>query len=391
MNSHRKRLFAVLIAMLLSLLFCLPAFAGEPAAPAELTAQDQTPNAPSSQKAASSSDDSWHFIVAPYLWFPGLSGTVGALGHDASVHVSASDVLSNFNFGLMGYVEASKDRLVFPVDFMWVRLTDEKGLPDTDLTQRSVKVYVTESILTPKFGYRVVDGERFKVDALVGIRYWHLGENLTLHPSGFYQSQSANWVDGLFGSRIQLAFSPKVALNIFGDVGGGASAMDYQAGGVLGYKIKPTIALQLGWRYLYDRYHGDHQFIWDVHESGPMLGATFEFGGRPPAPPAASCSVSPSAIWSGDPVTATISTQYFNPKHTLTYNWSSTGGKISGTGTTATVDTAGMAPGSYTVSGTATDEKEKKNNIASCSGNFTVKARPNYPPTATCSVRPNAI
>jgi len=389
MNSQHRCLFAVLMAMLLSLLFCLPAFAEEPATPAELTAQDQTPNAPAPQKAASSNDDGWHFIVAPYLWFPGLSGTVGALGHDASVHVSASDVLSNFNFGLMGYVEARKDRLVFPVDFMFVRLTDERGFPFTDLTDRSVKVYVTESILTPKFGYRVIDGEMFKVDALVGIRYWHLGQNFTLHPSGFYRSESANWVDGLFGSKIELALSPKVGITVLGDVGGGAAALDYQAAGFLGYKIKPNIALALGWRYLYENYRGDHQFIFDVHQSGPMIGASFEFGGRPPAPPAASCSVSPAAIWSGDPVTATISTQYFNPKHTLTYKWSSTGGRISGTGTTGNVDTAGLAPGSYTVSATATDEKEKKNNIASCSAPFTVKLP--QPPVVSCSANPTTI
>ena len=389
MNSHYKGLFAVLIAMLLSLLFCLPAFAEEPAAPADLTAQDQTPNAPSSQKGASSNDDGWHFIVAPYLWFPGISGTVGALGHDASVHVSGSDVLSYFNFGLMGYVEASKDRLVFPVDFMWVRLTDDKGLPENDFGQTSAKAYVTESILTPKFGYRVVDYDRFKIDVLAGIRYWHLGQNLSLHPSGFYQSQSANWVDGLGGSKIELGLSDKATITVLGDVGGGAAALDYQVAGLLGFKIKPTIALVAGWRYLYVNYHGDHQFIFDVHESGPILGATFEFGGRPPAPPAASCSVSPTAVWSGDPVTATISTQYFNPKHTLTYKWSSTGGKISGTGTTATVDTAGMAPGSYTVSGTATDEKEKKNNIASCSAPFTVKQP--QPPVVSCSANPTTI
>src|SRR5271166_1739735 len=389
MNSHYKGLFAVLIATLLSLIFCLPAFAEEPAAPAELTAEGQTPNAPSSQKAASSNDDGWHFIIAPYLWFPGLSGTVGALGHTSSVHVSASDVLSNFNFGLMGAVEASKDRLVFPVDFMWVRLTDDKGLPDTDLGERSVKVYVTESILTPKFGYRVVDTDVWKIDVLAGIRYWHLGENLTLHHSGFYQSQSANWVDGLFGSKMQLALSPKVGLTVFGDVGGGAAALDYQAAGFLGYKIKPTVALVVGWRYLYENYRGNHQFIYDVHQSGPVIGATFAFGGKPPAPPAASCSVSPTAIWSGDPITATISTQYFNPKHTLTYKWSSTGGRISGTGTTGNVDTAGLAPGSYSVTATATDEKEKKNNVASCSAPFTVK-RP-QPPVVSCSANPTTI
>jgi hypothetical protein len=90
-------------------------------------------------------------------------------------------------------------------------------------------------------------------------------------------------------------------------------------------------------------------------------------------------------------VTASISTQYFNPKHTLTYTWNSTGGHVSGTGTTGNVDTAGLAPGSYSVTGTATDAKEKKNNVASCSANFTVKARPNYPPTASCSASPSAI
>src|SRR5208337_1944717 len=390
MNSHYKGLFAVLIATLLSLIFCLPAFAEEPAAPAELTAEGQTPNAPSSQKAASSNDDGWHFIIAPYLWFPGLSGTVGALGHTSSVHVSASDVLSNFNFGLMGAVEASKDRLVFPVDFMWVRLTDDKGLPDTDLGERSVKVYVTESILTPKFGYRVVDTDVWKIDVLAGIRYWHLGENLTLHPSGFYQSQSANWVDGLFGSKIQLALSPKAALTVFGDVGGGAAALDYQAGGLLGYKIKPAVALQIGWRYLYENYRGNHQFIFDVHESGPMLGLTWELGGKPPVPPSASCSAQPTEVWSGDPVTVTATGSNFNPKHTVTYNWTPNGGKLSSTNAqTATVDTTGMAPGSYSAVATIADPKEKKNNSATCTANFTIKQP--QPPQVSCSANPTTI
>ena len=43
------------------------------------------------------------------------------------------------------------------------------------------------------------------------------------------------------------------------------------------------------------------------------------------------------------------------------------------------------------MTGTATDAKEKKNNIASCSAGFTIKARPNYPPTASCSANPSSI
>jgi hypothetical protein len=118
-------------------------------------------------------------------------------------------------------------------------------------------------------------------------------------------------------------------------------------------------------------------------------GLNFTFGGAPPVPPTASCSASPTEILAGAPVTATISTQNFNPKHTVTYKWSGTGGKVSGTGTTGTVDTTGLAPGNYTVSGAATDAKEKKNNVASCSASFTVKQP--LPPVVSCSASPTTL
>ena len=397
MNSCSKT-FLMVVAVTLTLMLCLPAFAQGPAelstatsaTTADATASPDPPTPQKADPAASDQDNGWHFIIAPYLWFPGISGTVGALGHDASAHVSASDVLSYFNFGLMGAVEARKDRLVFPVDFMWVRLTDEKGLPDTDLGQTSVRLYITETILTPKFGYRVVDYDRFKVDVLAGIRYWHLGQNFTLHPSGFYQSQSADWVDGLFGSKFELALSPKAALTIAGDVGGGGASLDYQALGFLAFKIKPNIALGAGWRYLYVNYHGDHRFIFDVHESGPVIGATFEFPSKPPVPPSASCSAQPTEVWSGDPVTVTATGSNFNPKHTVTYNWTPNGGKLSSTNAqTATVDTTGMAPGSYSAVATLTDPKEKKNNSATCTASFAIKQP--YPPVVSCSASPSTI
>ena len=45
-----------------------------------------------------------------------------------------------------------------------------------------------------------------------------------------------------------------------------------------------------------------------------------------------SCSASPTEVWPGDPVKATIATQNFNPKHTLTYKWAAPAAR-SGTGT----------------------------------------------------------
>jgi hypothetical protein len=112
-----------------------------------------------------------------------LSGTVGAFGHDLGVHVSPGDLLSHFDLGFMAVVEARKNRVVMPVDFLWIRLRDNKPL-QFDEGATSVNLRVTETVLSPKIDYRIVDHEKVKLDALVGIRYWHLGENVNFQPSG---------------------------------------------------------------------------------------------------------------------------------------------------------------------------------------------------------------
>jgi hypothetical protein len=239
------------------------------------TAQSQSAIAPSPRiDATNPTDQGWHVNVAPYLWFPGVNGTVGAFGHEDSVHVSASDVLSNFNFGLMGAVEIRYNRIIIPVDFMWVRLKDEKGIPITDDVE-SVKTQLNEYIFTPKVGYRIVGNSRFKTDALFGLRYWHVGTTLTLQPTqvsnGF--SGAANWVDAVAGMRFQAFLTPKVILTIAGDAGGGGSRtrLDYQVVGLLGYKVK-RVRLEGGWRYLViHKQHTGESFI-DLAMTGVFLG-----------------------------------------------------------------------------------------------------------------------
>ena len=187
-------------------------------------AQSQTAIAmPAQTDSPDPADPGWHIDVVPYLWFPGINGTVGALGHEAGVSVTARNVLSYFDFGLMGAVEIRYNRIIIPVDFMWVRLKDSRGIPFTDAVE-SVNVKINEDIFTPKVGYRVVDNSRFKTDALFGLRYWHIGTTLTLQPqiaNGFYGT--ANWVDAVAGGRFQAFLTPKFTLTIAGDAGGGGS------------------------------------------------------------------------------------------------------------------------------------------------------------------------
>ena len=82
---------------------------------ASVSAQSQTAIAtPAQTDSPDPADPGWHIDVVPYLWFPGINGTVGALGHEAGVSVTARNVLSYFDFGLMGAVEIRYNRIIIP-------------------------------------------------------------------------------------------------------------------------------------------------------------------------------------------------------------------------------------------------------------------------------------
>lgn len=120
-------------------------------------------------------------------------------------------------------------------------------------------------------------------------------------------------------------------------------------------------------------------------------GLVFNFGGEPAALVGAACSVQNPQVMVGEPVHVTVAGSNFNPKHTLAYTWASSGGKIEGKDTAATIDTTGIAGGSYTATATVTDAQAKKNNTASCTGNFTVTEPPKNPPRLSCSASPSAV
>jgi hypothetical protein len=87
---------------------------------------------------------------------------------------------------------------------------------------------------------------------------------------------SQNFVDPIVGGRIQLALAPKIVVNILGDVGGWntGSKLEYQIAGLLGYKIKPALTLQAGYRYLNLDYRGSHPVTFDLTTAGVLFGAT---------------------------------------------------------------------------------------------------------------------
>jgi hypothetical protein len=109
----------------------------------------------------------------------------------------------------------------------------------------------------------------------------------------------------------------------------------------------------------------------------------------PPPPVTYSCTAAPSPAYPGDPITVTGTATNLNPKKTATYSWTgSEGVKVTGDNTTGAVDTSGLAPGNYTVTGHVS-EGQKVGLFADCTANFTIKQFD--PPTISCSANPTTV
>jgi outer membrane protein OmpA-like peptidoglycan-associated protein len=121
-------------------------------------------------------------------------------------------------------------------------------------------------------------------------------------------------------------------------------------------------------------------------------GIVVSWGGAEPVAPAAACTIQPTEVMVGEPLTATVTASNFNPKHTVAYAWSGNGGTVTGKDTTASIDTTNAAPGTYTVTAHVTDARAKKANEASCSATYTVKPLPpKNPPTVSISADPTQL
>jgi outer membrane protein OmpA-like peptidoglycan-associated protein len=114
--------------------------------------------------------------------------------------------------------------------------------------------------------------------------------------------------------------------------------------------------------------------------------ATLLFAGCAKKPPTVTCAVSPQQIVQNEK--ATVHANVVVPKgRAITYTWKSSGGKVSGTGDTATFDATGVDPGKYTVTVTVSDKY--KHNVP-CDTDITVN-KLYLPPTVTCAVSPNSM
>jgi outer membrane protein OmpA-like peptidoglycan-associated protein len=179
-------------------------------------------------------------------------------------------------------------------------------------------------------------------------------------------------------------------------------------GGGLDIELSHRWALRLGegdYEYVHVNYGkpylGSDGVDWDsgglvnIHGIRFAAGIVYHMYSNPSSQPLAlvcTTTTSKSSIYAGEPLTVSAIASNLNPKLNVVYDWSGSG--VTGTGETATVATAALKPGTYTVralvkEGKAGKEGLKPGESADCSTNYLVM--PFEPPTLSCIANPITI
>jgi len=232
----------------------------------------------------------WALQITPYIWAAGLKGDISPFQRAPTIGIekSFSDVLSDLNFSGFVNVWGRYDRFVFSGDMMYVDTTESHAygnlppLPVAIPPGTVVKgdVDSKQFMATLQAGCRVIDTPKFTLDALGGIRFWHISNDVTVRALGFTRSygESFNWVDPLVGTRALLRLTDKLSLQAQADIGGFGAGSDltWSVLGTINYILTDHLSVSAGYKALHVDYERD-DYVFDSRLNGPVLGVTWRF------------------------------------------------------------------------------------------------------------------
>ena len=222
------------------------------------------------QVCAQSAPDAWQVTVAPYLMAAGMNGTAGIGRLESDVNLSASDVLSNLQFGFLGYFEAKKGKWSVGADIIWMALgssTEDPVPANIDVNQGGF-TFLALRELSPA------------VDLRAGILINTLQAKIKFKdPIDRELSRDETWVDPVVGLRVHTPDrGGRWGFALMADVGG------FGVGSDIMFNVQPTAVVRLtpgaglafGYRWIYMKYENEgddtqRRFLYDMMSSGPFV------------------------------------------------------------------------------------------------------------------------
>jgi hypothetical protein len=222
--------------------------------------------------------DGWKVTVAPYIFGAGMNGTTTVAGQQLDVDMSFSDILSNLQFGAMGFVVARKGNWGVGGDVVWMALGANGTTPgpigvtgSADMNQGAFTFYGLRR-LAPY------------ADLMFGGRINTLQGNLRFNGPGQRSADgSKTWFDPLVGVQFRTPENGKRwHAQVYTEVGGFGvgSSFTWQVFPTFGVNISKAASIDFGYRWLDIDYSSGENltlFKWDVLTQGPVMGFVFRF------------------------------------------------------------------------------------------------------------------
>lgn len=230
----------------------------------------------------------WKFTLAPYLWVPAATGTVGVANRTANVDITLGDAFSalgdDFDGGFSLHVEAKYDKWSLFGDALYLKLKSESVTP----TGGQLTTKFKEGIFELGAAYRLCEykldesgSTNLVLEPLAGVRVYYFDTTLSGSAVAASPSSINSWADVFGGVRGELSFFSN-AVSIVGraDFGGGGSNFAWNALAGVNLRLATWCSLIGGYRWLsvdYDNGQGLDHFEYDVLNQGPFIAFEFRF------------------------------------------------------------------------------------------------------------------
>jgi hypothetical protein len=222
---------------------------------------------------------SYKYQVTPYGFTTGVNGTIGEQGRTAAVDASFGDVIHHLNMVAMVYFDARFGRWRALVDNLYVDVSNARATPGPLFD--SVRVATRVWMVDLEGAYAITQNEDREFDVTAGARIWNLDNSVTLFRGGFQVDRgkgTRSLADPIIGARYYSNLTPKIFVLGKADIGGfdAGASVDWQAYGQVGYKLKNSIVVSAGYRYIAVDYEPNNT-IFDIHLNGVVFGLGIRF------------------------------------------------------------------------------------------------------------------
>ena len=217
--------------------------------------------------AAGESADGWKLEITPYVWAAGIDADVTVHGKQFEVDQKFSDLIEHVDAAASLLVVAEKNgwQAYGQGDYVSLNADGKKGPVHGEIDAET-------AILTGGFG-REFEGfnDKSKITILLGARYTHMGNEVTLNGAGSGK-QNNDILDGLLILRPRYDFTEKLRFSPTLNIGAGDSDLTYELQPEFQYDVSDSMSVRFGYRRVYYKEEFSSKSEFDGSMSGFVLG-----------------------------------------------------------------------------------------------------------------------